>query len=106
LPTKRVKRQPDRIGISAEAAEAWRVGDWHAVNRLLDIAPNETSPFTVTSAQPPDWMARQPWRINFWKRAWALRQALRETGPPGRHDRHGAPLGPARPGSRSAGRDD
>jgi hypothetical protein len=95
MPTKRVKRTPARIGVSAEAAEAWRIGDWHAVNRAFGVLPCDHSPFDVNGSEPPEWERDRPWRVASRKRAWALRQALIEAaGPPGRVGRHGEPLGP------------
>jgi hypothetical protein len=56
VPTKRVKRTPERIGITAAAAQAWRVGDFHMVNRELGVAPCDWSPFDVTDGPPPSWI--------------------------------------------------
>jgi hypothetical protein len=94
MPTKRTKRQPQRIGITTAAAEGWRAGDWHTVNRELGVPVCDWSPFDVTDGPPPSWL-KGPWQLRSWRRGQQLRQALLEFGPPGVYDRHGAPLGPA-----------
>jgi hypothetical protein len=95
VPTKRVKRTPERIGITAAAAQAWRVGDFHMVNRELGVAPCDWSPFDVTDGPPPSWI-KGPWQARSWRRGQELRRALLEVaGEPGQYDRHGSPLGPA-----------
>jgi hypothetical protein len=93
MPTKRVKRQPERIGISAEAIAAWREGDYHKLNRELQIGPHQWSPFDASEAKPPQWMP--DYQLAFWERARQLREELLKHGKPGRMDRHGRPLGPA-----------
>jgi hypothetical protein len=95
MPSKRTKRTPERIGITAAAAEAWLAGDYHTCNRELGIAPCDWSPFHVTDGEHPAWLAR-PWQITSWHRGQQLRRALLDAvGPPGCHDRHGRPLGPS-----------
>ncbi|MCE3247233.1 MAG: hypothetical protein K0R41_1058 [Geminicoccaceae bacterium] len=105
MATKRVKRGATPIGISAAALEAWRIGDWHAVNRALNVAPCEVSPFDADTEAPPEWArGRDTLYATSWARAWQLRcRLIAAGGQPGHHDRHGQPLGPStdgRPGRR------
>jgi hypothetical protein len=89
------------VGISTAAAAAWRAGDYHAVHRELDLSPGDWSPFDVTSGPPPAWC--RSWQAASWHRACELRRVLLEVaGKPGRMDRHGRPLGPARLRPRDA----
>ena len=87
---------PDkRPGLTPKALEAWRIGDWHALNRELGLNVHETSPFDATLPEPPEWAGAS------YRRAFELRQALIDQGgPPGRVGRHGDPLGAARPRKR------
>ena len=87
---------PDkRTGLTPKALEAWRIGDWHALNRELGLNVHETSPFDATLPEPPEWAGAS------YRRAFELRQALIEAaGPPGRVGLHGDPRGPARPRKR------
>ncbi|MCC2663575.1 MAG: hypothetical protein K0S35_1497 [Geminicoccaceae bacterium] len=99
MPTKRVKRTPAPIGITAEAAEAWRIGDFCTLNRVLGFMPFEASPFNAHREHPG---AGEFVRASL-PRARAVRAALIEiAGPPGRFDRHGGPLGPAESRSRTS----
>jgi hypothetical protein len=89
MPTNRTRRPRSRAAdaVTVEAAEAWQIGDFHTLNRLLGIGPWEISPFYADREHGGD-TASLP-------RAQELRQALIEAaGPPGRFDRHGRPLGP------------
>jgi hypothetical protein len=100
MPTNRRRRAHTIVGdrITPEVVEAWRVGDWHGLNRLLGVKPWETSPFDIDEdgeilrapliAIPDDWSRDE-------KRAVRLRRALLEICPPGRVGRHGDPLGSA-----------
>ena len=95
MPTRRRKVAPRQTGISIRALEAWRIGDWHGLNRELGLNVHETSPFDATLPEPPEWAGAS------YRRAFELRQALiGAAGPPGRVGRHGDPLGPARPRKR------
>ena len=96
MPTRRRKMAPDkRTGLTPKALEAWRIGDWHALNRELGLNVHETSPFDATLPEPPEWAGAS------YRRAFELRQALIEAaGPPGRVGLHGDPRGPARPRKR------
>ena len=95
MPTRRRKVAPRQTGISVRALEAWRIGDWHALNRELGLNVHETSPFDATLPEPPEWAGAS------YRRAFELRQALIEAaGPPGRVGLHGDPRGPARPRKR------
>jgi hypothetical protein len=98
MPTKRRRLANRQVGIPPAALEAWRVGDFHKLNRALGIRPWQPSPFDVTSREPP---ASAPVNTPFydaWPHAWALREALLQHGPPGRVGRHGLPLGPVADG--------
>jgi hypothetical protein len=84
-----------RARLTAKALEAWRIGDWHGLNRELGLNVHETSPFDARAPTPPEWAGAS------YRWAFELRQALIEQGgPPGRVGRHGDPLGPARPRKR------
>ena len=48
MPTRRVKTQPRRSGISDEAIVAWRSGDYHALHQALGLRPWMVSPLDVT----------------------------------------------------------
>jgi hypothetical protein len=100
VPTKRRKLSIRRIGITAAALEAWRLGDFHALNREVGIGPWQWSPFDVTREEPPGWVRDRSrgdacgCNLESYVRAWELRQALIEAaGRPGRVGRHGEPLG-------------
>jgi hypothetical protein len=99
MPTKRTKRVPTRIGISEAAIQAWRIGDFHALNYELGVHPFQVSPFDATGPEPPSWCTDRKttcWCMS-WPRGWELRQALlKAAGPPGRFDRHGCPRGAGR----------
>jgi hypothetical protein len=100
VPTKRLRRRPLRIGLTAEALEAWRIGDELGVIRALGLQPSDFSPFHVDCETPPEWVVERSRGsdciadVDNWRRAWDLRQALQELGgPPGRVGRHGQPWG-------------
>ena len=95
MPTRRRKVAPRQTGISVRALEAWRIGDWHGLNRELGLNVHETSPFDATLPEPPEWAGAS------YRRAFELRERLIEAaGPPGRVGLHGDPRGPARPRKR------
>jgi hypothetical protein len=103
VPTNRRRRAhalaKDRL--TPEVCEAWRAGDFHAVNQVLGVRPWQFSPFDVERTTAPAWLVDRRGSdsmvgVGDWQRAWELRQALiAAAGPPGRMDRHGRPLGPA-----------
>ena len=92
MPTRRRKMAPDkRTGLTPKALEAWRIGDWHALNRELGLDVQDIAVRCDVSRAAG--IARRSYR-----RAFELRAALIDLcGPPGRVGRHGNPLGPARP---------
>ena len=92
MPTKRRKLSTRQIGIPEAAIAAWRAGDLHELNRLLGIRPWQPSPFDVTTPGPPAWASVSGPFHTAWPRAWEIRQALLQHGPPGRFGRHGEPL--------------
>jgi hypothetical protein len=99
MPTNRTRRprSPSPDAISSEAVRAWHIGDFHALNRELAVAPCDFSPFDVSAeGAPPAYIAQSPWRLMAWRRGQELRRQLLRHGPPGRVGRHGDPLGPAR----------
>jgi hypothetical protein len=80
VPTKRTKRTPERIGISAEVIEAWKRVDFRELHRLLGLMPCEPGPlpadvhaYGVHQGPPP--AGCKP----FWRRGWARAQALQRT---------------------------
>jgi hypothetical protein len=100
MPTNRTRRSraPTADAITHEVCAAWTAGDFHELNRLLGVAPCDTSPFDATRARPPEWSRSETvyYRLS-WDRAWQLRQALLKlAGRPGKVGRHGEPLGRAR----------
>jgi hypothetical protein len=69
-------------------------GDFHQVNRLLQVRPWQISPFDADRSYTGH---HNPFYLESLPRAVELRAALiAAAGPPGRRDRHGRPLGPAR----------
>jgi hypothetical protein len=90
VPTKRTKRTPEKVGISAEAIEAWKRADFLALHRACDLLPCEPSPlpmgmhgYGVRPSGPPPYNCKA-----FWRRGWARAQALQRAllaiaGPPG-----------------------
>jgi hypothetical protein len=96
MPTRRVRTERAQHGITAELCEAWHQGDWHLVNRLTDTKPWQIAPMDAVSSWPAD-DDDSPWAES-WPRAMEWRKRLiAAAGPPGRCDRHGDPLGPAKP---------
>jgi hypothetical protein len=84
--------------ITAEAAEAWRQGDFHLLNRLLAFYPHQISPFDA-GGRPPKEGELNPGYAATWPRAAEMRKRLIEVaGPPGHWNRHGEPLGPSTDG--------
>jgi hypothetical protein len=95
MATKRTKRSATPVGISAAAIEAWRIGDWHELNRLLGIAPCDVSPFDAIGPLPSWCRTNSTCWCASWPRGVALRKRLIEVaGPPGGVGRHSEPLGP------------
>jgi hypothetical protein len=45
MASKRRKLASRQVGLSARAIEAWRIGDFHGLNRALAIRPWQASPF-------------------------------------------------------------
>jgi hypothetical protein len=96
MPTKRRKLASRRIGLSAAAISGWQIGDYHMVNRELGVRPWQVSPFDAGGNLPGRCTPGDAWCAS-WPRAVELRAALiAVAGPPGRMDRHGQPLGPAK----------
>jgi hypothetical protein len=92
------------VGISEQACYAWQRGDKHGFYRAMDIMPFDPSPFTIDSAEPPEWvMAREDGAAfcpRRWARSWEIRCAMLElAGPPGPSGPHGEPLGVVLPPS-------
>jgi hypothetical protein len=89
-----VRTERAQHGITAELCEAWHQGDWHLVNRLTGTMPWMISPFDALTRDPRDqseYGKSQP-RALEWRR-----RLIEAAGPPGRCNRHGEPLGPAKP---------
>jgi hypothetical protein len=97
MPTKRRRRAPITIGLSAAAIEAWRVGDAGTLRGELGIKPWEYEPWLadVYSGVDPDDPPADPYDHRGWERAVALQRALMAICRPGKVGRHGLPLGPA-----------
>jgi hypothetical protein len=94
MPTKRVKRTPTRVALSEAALAAWRIGDFHALNRALGVTPHEVSPFDADD-YADDAIVPESRRL---PRARELAATLlAQAGPPGGVGRHGEPLGPGVP---------
>jgi hypothetical protein len=94
MPTRRTRIERERHGISDELLEAWRVGDWHRVNRLTGTKPWMISPFDAHRSDPRDtshYGQSLPRALEWRKRLMMV------AGPPGRMNMHGEPLGPAKP---------
>jgi hypothetical protein len=98
VPTKRKRRAPIAVGLTAAAVEAWRVGDAGTLRSELGIRPwgfcpwpTEVYSLGVDPDDPPD--ATEDHRS--WQRAVDLQRALLAICPPGKVGRHGYPLGPA-----------
>jgi hypothetical protein len=89
VPTKRTKRTPEKVGISAEAIEAWRRADMKALHRACDLLPCEPSPLPAHLTAYGVGPGGPPVGCNaFWRRAWPKAQALQRAlleiaGPPG-----------------------
>ena len=93
MPTKRVKRQPQRHGLTEAALAAWRIGDKAALRGALGIKPWQISPFDVAGYRPTPGRTPNAYDQS-WPRALELRKALMlAAGPPGKFDRHGRPMG-------------
>jgi hypothetical protein len=93
MPTKRKKLAPERIGLTEAAIEAWRTGDFHALNRELGILPHQISQFDAIRDRRLAASTDSVWARS-WPKAVELRKRLiLVAGPPGRMDCHGAPLG-------------
>jgi len=96
MPTNRHRIEREQHGITGELLEAWRVGDWHLVNRLTNTGPHQIAPMDAIPSYrpPPDDTSHY---ASSWPRAVEWRKRLiAQAGPPGRCDRHGQPLGPAK----------
>jgi len=97
MPTRRARTERARHGITAKLLEAWRAGDWHLVNRLTNTGPHQIAPMDATPSNRPADDDNSHWAKS-WPRAMEWRKRLIEAaGPPGRYNRHGEPLGPAKP---------
>jgi hypothetical protein len=96
MPVKRRLHKGRAHRITDDALEAWRIGDFHALNRALDIRPWMVSPFDADGPEPPEW-ARGKGDVwgESWPLGWELRCELLKSGPPGHVGRHGEPEGPA-----------
>jgi hypothetical protein len=96
MPTRRHKIAPERTGLTQAAIEAWKAGDFHALNHELGIGPHQISPFDAISARPLATSTDSVWARS-WPKALQLRKRLMlVAGPPGRMTIHGEPLGPAK----------
>jgi hypothetical protein len=103
MPTKRERRNrslaPGRT--TAEAVQAWRIGDYHGLYDALGLPWEDLSPFDASEDDEPEdppqsLIASTECPVQSWHRAIALRRRLIEiAGNPGRVGRHGEPLGPA-----------
>jgi hypothetical protein len=97
MPTKRTKRNPARVGLSEAAIAAWKIGDFHALARALELVPFQPHPWPLELTAlgchqgPPPADAGELWRQG-WPRAQLLQRALLEVaGEPGMMGRHGEP---------------
>jgi len=96
MPTNRHRIEREQHGITDELLEAWRQGDWHLVNRLTETGPHQIAPMDAICQRPAD--DDDSYWAKSWRRAVEWRMRLIEAaGPPGRRNRHGEPLGPAKP---------
>jgi hypothetical protein len=107
MPTKRTRVTRTTAGqITAEVCAAWQAGDFHLLNRLLQVWPWQASPFDAVGAPPERGTFGTETTLyeQSWPRAVRLRRQLIELGgPPGRVGRHGQPLGPAKPRKKATG---
>jgi hypothetical protein len=91
VPTKRRKRVPERIGISADAIVAWQEGDFHGLARALELRPWQIPPWPLRMGGlgvDPDRPPPQPWDAwaSSWPKAVELQRVLIEAAgePPAR----------------------
>jgi hypothetical protein len=100
MGTKRTRRTIERIGISAEALEAWQRGDRLGLVRALGLQPWQAHPFDVADPEPPADMIGTMYAAS-WPRIWRIRQELLEMGgPPGVAGSMAGPWGRERPPRR------
>jgi hypothetical protein len=77
MPTKRQRvNRKAGVAVSPAAVEAYQAGDERALSFAIGQAPWEFSPLRVDAPDPPKWLAYNPWRYQFWVKAWEIRCAL------------------------------
>ena len=64
------------LAISADAVDAFALGDQQALHRALRLSPWTPSPLTVNGPYPPAWAAPSGSWAQEWRTAWQLRQKL------------------------------